>query len=84
MKTSWISSPYLVSNFYLIFLLNLTILLSDPKQKLEQLKELDMTHLKQLIKSDDNTKEIEDLLTSYNEMVQQISSQIEYLDIITA
>jgi len=42
----------------------------EPKQKLEQLKELDTTHLRQLIKSEENTKEIEDLLTNYNEMVQ--------------
>jgi len=35
------------------------------------------------MKSSENTAEIEDLLTSYNEMVQTISSQIEYLDIIT-
>ena len=54
------------------------------KKKLEQLKELDATHLRQLIKSEENTKEIEDLLTNYNEMVQQISAQIEYLDMITA
>ena len=43
-----------------------------------------MTHLRQLIKSEENTKEIEGLLTNYNEMVQQISAQIEYLDMITA
>ena len=55
----------------------------EPKQKLEQLRELDMTHMRQLMKSSENTAEIEDLLTSYNEMVQTISSQIEYLDIIT-
>ena len=55
----------------------------DPKQKLEQLRELDMNHMRQLMKSSENTAEIEDLLTSYNEMVQTISSQIEYLDIIT-
>jgi hypothetical protein len=35
------------------------------------------------MKSQENTSEIEELLTSYNEMVQTISSQIEYLDIIT-
>ena len=56
----------------------------EPKQKLEQLKELDMAHLRQLIKSEENTKEIEGMLTNYNEMVQKISAQIEYLDMITA
>ena len=35
------------------------------------------------MKSSENTEEIEQLLTSYNEMVQQISTQIEYLDMIT-
>jgi hypothetical protein len=42
-----------------------------------------MDHMRQLMKSSENTAEIEDLLTSYNEMCQSISSQIEYLDIIT-
>jgi ferritin len=42
-----------------------------------------MTHLRQLMKSSENSQEIEELLSSYNEMVQQISSQIEYLDIVT-
>jgi len=46
----------------------------EPKQKLEQLKELDMAHLRQLIKSEENTKEIEGMLTNYNEMVQKISA----------
>ena len=35
------------------------------------------------MKSSENTQEIEELLTSYNEMVQQVSAQIEYLDMIT-
>ena len=43
-----------------------------------------MAHLRQLIKSEENTKEIEGMLTNYNEMVQKISAQIEYLDMITA
>ena len=43
-----------------------------------------MEHLKQLVKSEENSAEIEGLLTSYNEMVQQISNQLEYLDMITA
>lgn len=55
----------------------------DPKEKVEKLKQLDMTHLRQLMKSSENTNELETLLTDYNEMVQQISSQIEYLDMIT-
>ena len=42
-----------------------------------------MTHMRQLMKSSENTKEIEDLMTDYNEMIQTISSQIEYLDMIT-
>ena len=42
-----------------------------------------MTHMRQLMKSSENSQEIEELLSSYNEMVQQISSQIEYLDIVT-
>lgn len=46
----------------------------EPKQKLEQLKELDMAHLRQLIKSEENTQEIEGMLTNYNEMVQKISA----------
>lgn len=43
-----------------------------------------MTHLRQLIKSQTNSEEIENLLTNYNEMVQQLSGQIELLDMVTA
>ena len=43
-----------------------------------------MAHLRQLIKSEENTREIEGMLTNYNEMVQKVSAQIEYLDMITA
>lgn len=75
----------MVSNHFFFYLFDLFFRTHlEPKQKLEQLKELDTTHLRQLIKSEENTKEIEDLLTNYNEMVQQISAQIEYLDMITA
>merc|ERR1711908_199267 len=42
----------------------------EPKSKIEQLKKLEMDHLKQLVKSEENAEEIEGLLTSYNEMVQ--------------
>ena len=38
----------------------------DPKEKVERLKQLDMTHLKQLMKSSENTNELEVLLTDYN------------------
>lgn len=43
-----------------------------------------MTHLKQLIKSEQNTHELEELLSNYNEMVQQLSGQIELLDMVTS
>jgi len=38
-----------------------------------------MDHLKQLMKSQENTQEIEEMLTAYNELTHQISNQIEYL-----
>ena len=41
----------------------------EPKSKIEQLKKLEMDHLKQLVKSEENSTEIESLLTSYNEVV---------------
>ena len=63
--------------------ISLTVFFVEPRAKLDQLRELDMVHLRQLMKSSDNTEEIEELLTSYNEMVQTISSNIEYLDMIT-
>ena len=85
-KTISISSQLLVSPFFNLLVIAYSNPYShtEPKQKLEQLKELDMAHLRQLIKSEENTKEIEGMLTNYNEMVQKISAQIEYLDMITA
>lgn len=57
--------------------------LTDPKPKIQKLKQIEMGHLRQLVKSQDNCQEIEELLANYNELVQQISSQIEFLDMIT-
>lgn len=45
------------------------MLISDPKQKVQTLKKLEMTHLKQLIKSQENAEEIEEMVASYNELV---------------
>mmetsp|Transcript_27115 Transcript_27115/g.20285 ORF Transcript_27115/g.20285 Transcript_27115/m.20285 type:complete len:145 (+) Transcript_27115:123-557(+) len=48
----------------------------DVREKLEQLKQLEVGHVQQLVKSEQNSEEVERLLAEYNELVAQLSDMI--------
>ena len=48
----------------------------DVKEKLEEIKSLKKIHLENLIENDENSSELETLVSSYNEMVTRISEQL--------
>ena len=53
--------------------------LMDVPDKLQNLRKLNLTHAQQLLSCQENAQEVEALLIAYNEVVEKLNAQMEYL-----
>ena len=51
----------------------------DIPDKLHSLKRLNLTHAQQLMVCQENAEDVEKLLIAYNEVIEKVNSQMEYL-----
>ena len=51
----------------------------DIPDKLQSLKRLNLTHAQQLLVCQENAEDVEKLLISYNEVIEKVNAQMEYL-----
>ena len=51
----------------------------DIPDKLQSLKRLNLTHAQQLLVCQENAEDVEKLLITYNEVIEKVNAQMEYL-----
>ena len=51
----------------------------DIPDKLQSLKRLNLTHAQQLLVCQENAEDVEKLLIAYNEVIEKVNAQMEYL-----
>ena len=52
----------------------------DIPEKLQTLKKLNLTHAQQLLTCQENAQDVEGLLIAYNEVIEKLNAQMEYLN----
>ena len=53
--------------------------IADPQDTLQELQQLKLTHNQQLLESENNAEQVDDLLQAYNEIVERLSEHMIYL-----